>query len=131
MATNPASSQDLQDRSFRTLTQGELDVGDTLLDDAWAIMLTAKPNVNDRLNVTPKDTVFEALVIQILCAMVMRVLNNPEGKLEESQDDYRYRLDSAVSSGALYISDSELARLSDGDSASDGAWTIFPYLKER
>jgi hypothetical protein len=58
--------------------------------------------------------------------MVLRVLSNPGGKLEERQDDYQYRLDSAVSSGALYLSDDELARLSDGDGASDGAWTIGP-----
>lgn len=126
MATNPADIGDLKARSFRTLTPTEESVGSTLLGDAWAIVLAAKPSVADRLDETPKDAAFESLVIQTLCAMVLRVLQNPSGKLEERQDDYQYRLDSAVSSGALYLSDAELARLSEGDDVSDGAWTIGP-----
>ena len=126
MATNPADIDDLKARSFRTLTATEQSVGATLLGDAWAIVLAAKPTVSDRLDNVPKDTVFESLVIQTLCAMVLRVLSNPSGKLEERQDDYQYRLDAAVSSGALYLSDAELARLSEGDDVSDGAWTIGP-----
>lgn len=124
MAANPATTADLSARSFRTLTTQELSVGGTLLGDAWAMVLTARPSVGARIDAAPADPVFVPVVKQILCAMVLRVLNNPDGKLEESQDDYRYRLDSAVSTGALYISDAELARLSDGDSVSDGAWTI-------
>lgn len=128
MATNPATVGDLETRSFRVLTDGEKTVGGTLLGDAWAIVLSAKPSVADRIDVTPKNLLFESLVVQTLCAMVLRVLQNPSGKLEESQDDYRYRLDAAVSSGALYLSDAELARLSEGDDVSDGAWTIGPNL---
>lgn len=126
MAENPAQKTDLQARSFRTLSPAELDVGETLLGDAWAIVLAAKPSVADRLDASPPDLVFRSLVVQTLCAMVLRVLSNPDGKLEESQDDYRYRLDAAVSSGALYLSDAELARLSEGDGEPDGAWTIGP-----
>lgn len=126
MATNPATSADLQARSFRTLSAGELSVGSTLLGDAWAIVLTARPAVEARLDKLPADLQFKSLVVQTLCAMVLRVLSNPNGKLEERQDDYQYRLDSAVSTGALYLSDAELARLSEGDDASDGAWTIGP-----
>lgn len=124
MAANPAIVSDLEARSFRELTDVEKAVGGTLLGDAWAIVASARPSVASRLERVPVDPVFESLVVQVLCAMVLRVLGNPEGKLEESQDDYRYRLDSAVSSGALYVSDAELARLSDGDDVSDGAWTI-------
>lgn len=50
--------------------------------------------------------------------------------LEESQDDYRYRLDSAVSSGAL-PSDAGLARLGEGDDGADGAWTIGPSFSQQ
>lgn len=129
MAGNPATSADLQSRSFRTLTANELNVGGTLLRDAWAIVVSAKPSVTDRLDKNPPDMTFKSLVVQTLCAMVLRVLSNPEGKLEERQDDYQYRLDSAVSSGALYLSDAELARLSEGDDGADGAWTIGPSMR--
>lgn len=131
MADNPATGADLQARSFRALTDGELAVGATLLDDAWAIVLSAKPSVNERLDKTPPDTVFRSLVVQTLCAMVLRVLSNPGGKLEERQDDYQYRLDAAVSSGALYLSEAELARLAEGDNDSEGAWTIRPKYAPR
>ncbi len=130
MAANPANKADLQARSFRTLSDGELKVGETLLGDAWAMVVSAKPSVSERLDRVPVNAEFKSLVVQTLCAMVLRVLSNPEGKLEERQDDYQYRLDSAVSSGALYLSDAELARLSDGDNASDGAWTIGPPVKQ-
>lgn len=126
MANNPATSADLQARSFRALSLDEVDVGETLLGDAWAIVLSAKPSVAERLDKSPVDEVFKSLVVQTLCAMVLRVLSNPSGKLEERQDDYQYRLDAAVSSGALYLSDAELARLSEGDDDADGAWTIGP-----
>ena len=126
MATNPATSVELQARSLRTLSTRELEVGDTLLDDAWGIVLSARPTVVTRLDASPLNVTFRTLVVQILCAMVLRVLNNPNGKLEEQGDDYRYRLDQAVSTGALYLSDAELARLSDGDAVSDGAFTIRP-----
>lgn len=126
MATNPATATDLGNRSLRTLTPRELEVGATLLDDAWGIVISARPTVNTRLDAVPEPAAFKALVVQILCAMVLRVLNNPDGKLEEQGDDYRYRLDQAVSTGALYLSDAELARLGEGDTVSDGAWTIRP-----
>lgn len=129
MATNPATSADLQARSFRTLTADEVTVGDTLLDDAWAMVVSAVPTVDDRLDGVPVDAVFKSLVTQTLCAMVLRVLRNPSGKLEERQDDYQYRLDSAVSTGALYLSDAELARLAEGDDVSQGAFTIMPKYR--
>lgn len=124
MATNPATQSDLADRSLRTLTTRELEVGAVLLEDAWNIVLGARPQVADRLDANPTPVAFRGLVVQILCAMVLRVLNNPDGKLEEQGDDYRYRLDQAVSTGALYLSDAELARLSEGDDVSDGAFSI-------
>lgn len=126
MADNPASATDLQNRSLRTLTEREASVGATLLDDAFNMIVAAKPSVADRLDALPQDLVFTALVRQIVCAMVLRVLNNPDGKLEEQGDDYRYRLDAAVSTGALYVSDAELGRLAEGDTVTDGAFTIRP-----
>lgn len=126
MANNPATVTDLANRSLRALSTRESAVGEVLLDDAWSIVVAARPSVSTRLDATPSPVAFRALVVQVLCAMVLRVINNPDGKLEEQGDDYRYRLDAAVSTGALYLSEAELARLSEGDSTSDGAWTIKP-----
>lgn len=125
MATNPATGNDLLRRSLRTLSDSELAVGTTLLDDAWIAILTRVPSVATRLDTLPLDATFQSLVIQIECAMVLRVLNNPDGKLEETGDDYSYRLDAAVSTGALYLTDGE-AGLLTASGGSVGAFTIRP-----
>lgn len=125
MATNPAAASDLQARSLRTLSADELAVGETLLEDAWNIIITRMPSVATRLDVVPLDTAFEALVIQVQCAMVLRVLANPDGKREEHGDDYGYTIDAARSTGALYLSDVEADMLGTGDDGSD-AFTIKP-----
>ena len=126
MATSPATELDLSNRSLRTLSDQEKSVGGYLLEDAWNIITTQVPSVAERLDVVPLDTAFQSVVVQVQCAMVLRVLNNPDGKLEEAVDDYRYRLDQAVSTGALYLSDAERALLGTNDSSADGAFTIRP-----
>jgi hypothetical protein len=126
MATNPATTTDLIARSLRTLTAQEISVGEVLLEDAWNILLATVPSVGTRLDVVPLDTIFEALVVQVQCAMVLRVLTNPDGKLEEHGDDYSYRIDSARSTGALYLSLAELDLLGIGDDTGGDAFTIKP-----
>ncbi|KRC52132.1 hypothetical protein ASE16_03530 [Leifsonia sp. Root227] len=121
MAINPASSDDLVSRSLRTLSAQEISVGATLLGDAWTILNTEIPTIAARVDV---DIAFSNLVVQVECAMVLRVLNNPNGKLEEAVDDYSVRFDSAVSSGALYLTEVERDLLGRGDSVSDAAFTI-------
>jgi len=118
---NPARSSDLVARSLRTLSDQEQTVGQTLLDDAWAIVVAEVPSASDRVTT---DTQYSSLVIRVLCAMVLRVLNNPDGKLSEAVDDYQYRLDASVSTGALYLSGDERDLLGLGDGTSDNAFTI-------
>lgn len=118
---SPAVLQDLTNRSLRPLSDQEQSVGETLLGDAWSVILSQRPHVADRIMT---DAEFRSVVVQVQVAMVLRVLRNPDGKLEEQIDDYRYRRDSATSTGALYLTDAELALLGNGDGQSDGAWTI-------
>jgi hypothetical protein len=124
MASNPASVTDLVARSLRPLTQIEQDTADQLLEDAWNIIVTRLSSVDDRMSGNP-SVPFRSLVIQIQCAMVLRVMNNPDGKLEETSDDYTYRLDQAVSTGALYLSDAEMSLLGSSG-GSETAFTIKP-----
>ena len=126
MAFSPATTNDLSARSLRTLSSQEILVGAALLDDAWSIIVAQRPSVSARLDVSPSNPSFTSLVVQVQCAMVLRVLSNPDGKLEEQVDDYRYRLDAARSTGALYVTEAELSWLSAGDGSSDDAFTIRP-----
>lgn len=116
----PATIDDLKDRSFRPLSSQEEIVGAVLLEDAWNLIIKLRPHVAEEST----DTALRALVVQVQCAMVLRVIKNPNGLLSEQIDDYTYRRDSAVSDGSLYISDAELALLGTSDSGSEGAWTI-------
>jgi hypothetical protein len=125
MASNPATPNDLANRSLRALSSQELAVGAQLLTDAWTAILTRLPSVSARLDAVPTDATFRALVTQIQCAMVLRVLNNPDGKLEESGDDYSFRLDSTVSTGTLYLTDTEAGLLS-ASGGSVNSFTIRP-----
>lgn len=122
----PANSSDLQNRSLRPLSDQEASVGLTMLEDAWGILTARISNLGARVVATPIDAALRGLVVQIQVAMVLRVLNNPYGMMTEGADDSSMRRDSAVSTGALYVSDSEADLLSAGDSVSEGAFTIRP-----
>jgi len=124
--TGPAIDTDLQNRSLRPLSDQESAVGGVMLEDAWGILTARISNLGARVVATPIDAALRGLVVQIQVAMVLRVLNNPYGMMTEGADDSSMRRDSAVSTGALYVSDSEADLLSAGDSVSEGAFTIRP-----
>jgi hypothetical protein len=124
MAISQATSADLTQRSLRPLTDVEIGWGTIRLRDAFNQILTAVPSVGIRLDAGTVMDPFNQLVIQIQVAMVLRVLSNPDGILEETSDDYTRRLDAAVSTGALYLTDPERALLTAWDGVSDGAFTI-------
>lgn len=107
---NPATVADIEAR-WRPLVGQELTNADVFLDDAWALLLGRRPTLDDDLIA---GTVSETNVIRVLCAMVIRVLRNPEGYLEESVDDYRYRRDAVLSTGLLHVTADELADISPG-----------------
>lgn len=107
---NPASISDVVLR-WRPLTEQEAATATAFLDDAWALLTARRPSLEADLTA---GTVSHANAVRVVSAMVLRLLKNPEGKLEESIDDYRYRRDSALSSGELYVTDDELADLTPG-----------------
>jgi hypothetical protein len=53
----------------------------------------------------------EALVSSVVEDMVVRVMRNPRAYRQVSIDDFSGTIDQAISSGLLYLSDDELARL--------------------
>ena len=107
---NPAIVDDIEDR-WRPLNAQETTNATALLADAWALLLARRPTLEADMTA---GTVSEENVIRVVVAMVLRVLRNPEGKLEESIDDYSYRRDSATSTGGLYVTSDELADLTPG-----------------
>jgi len=120
---NPATVDDLTGRSLRPLSDTQQQVGGTLLDDAWNIILLKVPGSDERVI---DDAAFRALVVSIECSMVLRVLANPDGKKSEQVDDYSFQLDASRAAGALYLSPDEAALLSTSTGISDSGFTIKP-----
>lgn len=127
MASNQATGDDLAARAMRPLTDLEQGWGTTRLQDAYDQIVVQVPSVTDRLDAGSPGDPFSRLVVQVQCAMVLRVLTNPDGIRSEGSDDYTRTLDTAVSSGQLYVTDTERALLTAWDGHNDGAWTIRPY----
>ncbi|MET8982135.1 hypothetical protein ABZX85_41785 [Streptomyces sp. NPDC004539] len=97
-----ATLTDLEDRLGRDLTDAETRRATAWLEDASALILARFPQY---------ATAPTAVSKKVCCAMVLRVLSNPDGKRQESIDDYAYTVDSARSTGEVYLSEDEADEL--------------------
>lgn len=109
-----ATLTDLGDRLGRDLTSSEARQATAWLADAEALILKRFP----QYATTPTD-----ISKKVCCAMVLRKLDNPNGKRQESLDDYSYTIDSSRSRGEVYLSDEEAEELRPQTS---GAFSIVP-----
>ena len=106
---------------WRPLSVAEQVVATNWLVRASAMVRANVPGLDVRIVTDPNLGV---LATGVVVDMVLRVLKNPEGKLEESIDDYRYRRDSTTSSGALYLSPAEQASLMPSPATLGGAFVV-------
>lgn len=106
---------------WRPLSVGDQAIAANWLDRASATIRHDVPGIDARITVDPN---LGELAKGVAVDMVLRVMRNPEGKLEESIDDYRWRRDSTVSSGALYLSPAELASLVPSVAGLGGAFVV-------
>lgn len=106
----PATTEDVEVR-FRPLSAAEQVTTATFLEDAWGMLLSRRPRLEADIEA---GKVAKASVVRVLCAMVIRVLRNPEGYLEESIDDYKYRRDTVLSTGLLHVTADELGDITPG-----------------
>jgi len=80
----------------------------TLVDKAEARLLAAVPSIHRRI---AAGTLSVALVEGVVEDMVLRVIKNPRALRQMGVDDFQATIDTAVSSGALYVTTGELALL--------------------
>lgn len=94
------------------------------LDDAWGIIQDEIPGVVRRLalDVTEPAHLREDSVARVMVAMVSRVLRNPDARRQLGEDTYQETVDQAVSSGQLYISETERGRLLAGAEGATAAY---------
>lgn len=109
---NPASIADVEAR-WRPLSDSEFVNAEAFLGDAWAEVLSRRPNVEADM---AAGSISEANVVRVVAAMVLRVLRNPEGYDQESIDDWSGRRSALVADGVLRITPDELAAITPGRS---------------
>ena len=120
--SSPATTADLAAR-WRPLEADEGTVGATLLADAWRMLKRAVVNVEADV---ADDTDYSDEVVRVLASAVLRVLKNPEGKRQESVDDYSYTRDSTQSTGTLYFTGEELGALASTRRTRAFSFSVLP-----
>lgn len=95
------------------------------LEDVEALILAYLPGLAAAIaNGAPTLPV----VVMVEANAVIRKIRNPEGKVSEDVDDYRYRLNADAARGDLFLTDAEWALLST-PSVSSGAFSVRPYFE--
>lgn len=96
---------------WRPLTAEEITVADGLLAQASARLRVAVPTIDAQLEAEGETGLKHDLAKAAVVNAVKRVMQNPDGVLQFSIDDYTERRDSAVSTGALYLDKADLIGL--------------------
>ena len=102
--TNPTSTSDLETR-WRPLTTQEEVNAEAYLADAWEMLKARRPTLEVDM---AAGTVTTGNVVRVVSTMVLRVLKNPGGYVEETLDDWTGKRDPSWT-GNLYVTASELA----------------------
>ncbi|WP_102508104.1 hypothetical protein [Sanguibacter massiliensis] len=92
-----------------------------LIDKAEERLLAAVPSVPRRI---AAGTLPAALVKGVVEDMVLRVIKNPRALRQMGVDDFQATIDTAVSSGALYVTGDERALLAPAPRGSVGSLRI-------
>lgn len=95
---------------WQPLTTEQESLAEALLEQASTKLRVLVPTIDAQIEADVsglKRSLAKAAVVN----GVKRVLSNPDGLLQETIDDYTWRRDSAVSSGALYIDAADLVGL--------------------
>lgn len=122
---NPANITDVRGSIERPLTSDEERVIPYWLDKAWRELQRVVPGIPARVDLPDSADGYLAVddVTDVLVAMVERKVRNASGLRSYSIDDYDQTVDAALSSGQIYVSDSEKASLAIR--ATDGSSQIF------
>ena len=115
--TCPAAPEDVAARWTGHLTDEDKKRVQVWLEDAW-LQVKKVPALTERVHAerAPHLPVLRAgdlerETITVLCSMVIRVLKNPKSLWQFSVDDGSAQMDRTISSGELYLSPDEYARL--------------------
>lgn len=122
-----ATLTDVTTRLGRTLEPAEAAQIEAWIGDVSGLIAERIPNLPE----LAADEAYASRLMSIICAVVIRKADNPQGRLQERIDDYSYGLSAeVVRSSDLTLTDAEWARLTPGVGAS--AYTVRPtYTSDR
>jgi hypothetical protein len=126
MGTNPATLADVTEGFERPLSDLEERAASRWLTEAWRILNRDVPGVSARLDLaTDAEGHLSADdVVDVLTAMVRRVLRNPDGTRSWSDDTHSETIHTVLASGELYVTDREKERLAVVASTLGGVYTM-------
>lgn len=116
-----ATPADVEARLGRPLYEAETVIVDARLGDAELILRSKIPALDD--NVAASAT-YEQAVVMVESDMVIRLIKNPDGFMQESKADYSYMRATGFASGRLEVLPEEWDIL--GVKSSFGV--VMPYL---
>lgn len=111
-----ATPQDVAARLGRELDTEETNLVQVRLDDAELILRNRIANLDD------KDS---DVVVMVESEMVLRLIRNPEGYVQEGDGGYTYRISDEVASGKLRVLNHEWNLLG----IRGGLYSIAPFLQ--
>lgn len=121
MAATFATLADVED-SWRSLAEEEKRPALRKIAQASAILRNKFATIDARIASGDLDP---ELVLGVVVSMVVRALRNPDGKRQESIEDYAFTRDAVTASGELVLTDAEIALLSpQGTGRRTGAFAI-------
>lgn len=95
-----ATPEDVEVRFMRPLDEDEKRVVAARLEDAELLLRSRIPDLDEKVTAGVLD---QALVVMVEAEMVLRLIRNPDGLVQETDGSYSYSTSQKVASGLLEV----------------------------
>lgn len=95
-----ATPEDVEVRFMRPLDEDEMRVVAARLEDAELLLRSRIPDLDEKVTAGVLD---QALVVMVEAEMVLRLIRNPDGLVQETDGSYSYSTSQKVASGLLEV----------------------------
>lgn len=95
-----ATPEDVEVRFMRPLDEDEKRVVAARLEDAELLLRSRIPDLDEKVTTGVLD---QALVVMVEAEMVLRLIRNPDGLVQETDGSYSYSTSQKVASGLLEV----------------------------
>ncbi|WP_372672978.1 Gp19/Gp15/Gp42 family protein [Amycolatopsis kentuckyensis] len=118
-----ATLEDVVKSLGRPIAAGSLQ-GDQVEQWLSDVELIIRARLGDLAALIAADQLDVEALVYVERESVIRKVRNPEGKVSEDIDDYRYRLNADAAKGSIFVTDDEWALLAPQASPAAGAYSV-------